>query len=77
MDKRGVLTAAAALGFEVVDFQFNVARNTGRPFEVGYVHQDGHKVLFCKRQPSSSPDAFYLCNEFRAYEEELRGEDPR
>ncbi len=49
-----------------VQFQYNVARNTSKEFEVGYVNVSGQRVLFCKRQSFSSPDAFYLCNEFRA-----------
>jgi len=52
-------------GLGGVHFQFNVAQNTGKEFEVGYVYRDGRRVLFCKRQSWSAPDAFYLCNEFR------------
>ena len=47
-----------------VHFQFNIARNSGERFEVGYVVVAGRQELFCKRQPGSSEDAFYLCNEF-------------
>lgn len=52
-----------------VHFQFNIAQNTGREFEVGYVTVDGRRELFCKRQPNTNPDQFYLCNEFRKLEE--------
>lgn len=47
-----------------VHFQFNIAQNTGREFEVGYIARERQRVLFCKRQPYSSDDGFYLCNEF-------------
>lgn len=55
-------------GLGHVHFQFNVARNTGKEFEVGYVSVRGARVLFCKRQSWASEDAFYLCNEFRGLE---------
>jgi hypothetical protein len=51
-----------------IHFQFNVAQNTGREFEVGYVFVGGRQVLFCKRGHKTAPDQFYLCNEFRALE---------
>lgn len=57
---------AAARGLGQIHFQFNVSQNTGKQFEVGYVSRDGRRVLFCKRQPHLSEDAFYLCNEFRS-----------
>jgi hypothetical protein len=75
VNKLQVCTAAHNLGFPHVHFQFNVACNTGREFEVGYVFREQRQVLFCKRQPKSSEDAFYLCNEFREYEEQLTRED--
>lgn len=56
---------ASTRGLGGVHFQFNVARNTGREFEVGYVFRDGERVLFCKRQSGTASDALYLCNEFR------------
>ena len=46
-------------------YQFNVARNTGRTFEVGYVTINGERELFCKRGSDTNPDQFYLCNQFR------------
>jgi hypothetical protein len=48
-----------------IHFQYNIAQNTGKEFEVGYVVVNKRMVLFCKRGSKSSPDAFYLCNEFR------------
>lgn len=47
-----------------IHFQFNIARNTGQEFEVGYIFRKGERVLFCKRQPKTTLDAFRLCNEF-------------
>jgi hypothetical protein len=54
--------------FEVdpIHFQINIAQNTGKPFEVGYVFCDGRRQLFCKY---SVFGGFKLCNEF----EELGG----
>jgi hypothetical protein len=52
-------------GLGEVHFQFNIARNTGKEFEVGYVVVQGQQVLFCKRQSYSLVNEFYLCNEFR------------
>lgn len=52
----------------IVQFQFNVSRNTSQEFEVGYVFVSGERTLFCKRQPSSAPEMLYLCNEFSSYE---------
>ena len=52
-------------GLGRIYFQFNVALNTGKEFEVGYITRDGRRVLFCKRQSYTNPDTFYLCNEFR------------
>ncbi len=54
-----------------VHFQLNIARNTGQEFEVGYVYVAGEQTLFCKRQPLSEPDGFYLCNEFRKISPEV------
>lgn len=50
-------------------FQYNIAQNTGREFEVGYVvdMETGKQILFCKRTSYSTEDDFYLCNEFREY----------
>ena len=45
-----------------VHFQFNLAQNTGRYFEVGYVFVDGRRNLFCKTTPLA--EGFYLCNDF-------------
>jgi len=68
MDHNQVQGIATKHGFGQVHFQYNVAQNTGKEFEVGYVSVDGHRELFCKRQSNSNPDQFYLCNDFRKYE---------
>jgi DUF917 family protein len=52
-------------GLGEVHFQFNIAKNTGKEFEVGYVNVKGMRELFCKRQSYSLVNEFYLCNEFR------------
>lgn len=52
-------------GLGSIEFQFNIAQNTGKPFEVGYVCQSSRRELFCKRTSHSGPDGFYLCNDFR------------
>ena len=52
-----------------VHFQYNVSRNDGRQFEVGYVSVGGQRELFCKRGSNTNPDQFYLCNEFRKLSE--------
>jgi hypothetical protein len=52
-------------GLGYIHFQFNIARNTGREFEVGYVVDCGSRELFCKRQSNSTEDDFYLCNQYR------------
>ncbi len=46
-------------------FEYRTAINTGKEFEVGYISREGHKELFCKRQSFTTPNDFYLCNEFR------------
>lgn len=48
----------------MIHFQFNTSRNGGRQFEVGYVFIEGRRELFCKRQPGTEENEFYLCNEF-------------
>jgi hypothetical protein len=59
-------------GLGHVHFQYNIAQNTGRSFEVGYVSvgkgREAHRSLFCKRGSDSNPDQFYLCNEYRTLE---------
>lgn len=56
-------------GLGRVWFQYNIAQNTGRSFEVGYVSVGKSRVLFCKRGSDSNPDQFYLCNEYRKLED--------
>ena len=51
-------------GYGKIDFQYRIALNTGKEFEVGYVYIDGRKCLFCKRQSNTDETMFYLCNEF-------------
>lgn len=51
-----------------VVFQEKVSLNGGRLFEVGYVVAGSRLDLFCKRQPGTADNAFYLCNEFRELE---------
>jgi hypothetical protein len=53
-------------GLGGVHFQYNIAQNTGREFEVGYVYVNGVKQLFCKRGHNTDDTMFYLCNEFEA-----------
>ncbi len=46
-------------------WQYRIAQNTGKEFEVGYVYiGNGQKDLFCKRNSSDHPNYFFLCNEF-------------
>lgn len=66
MDKSELQAVANKLGAGRIHFQFNVSKNGGRQFEVGYVSVNGQRELFCKRQPSSTEDDFYLCNDFRS-----------
>lgn len=63
MNKNEVKAKAKSRGLSV-EFQFNLARNTGRYFEVGYVYDNGSRELFCKRQPNSTENDFRLCNEY-------------
>lgn len=68
MTKTQVRDVATAAGLGGVTFESRVAINSqsGRPMTVGYVHSStGSRSLFCKA-PSSDPDCFHLCNEFRA-----------
>lgn len=67
MDRKQVQEIATRHKLGQIHFQFNFAQNTGQEFEVGYV-MVGHRELFCKRQPNSNPDQFYLCNEYRKFE---------
>ncbi len=62
MTHEEIRAAARARGLGRVYFQFNVARNTGELFEVGYVFTPTGQELFCKRQPRA--EAFRLCNQF-------------
>lgn len=70
MNHKEAQDIATKNGLGTVHFQFNIALNTGRRFEVGYVYENGKRVLFCKRQPDSAPDGLYLCNEFRKLQPE-------
>lgn len=65
MTHEEICNVARQHGLGAVHFQFNVAKNTGHAFEVGYVLVAGHQELFCKRQSYSTEADFYLCNEFR------------
>jgi hypothetical protein len=47
-----------------IHFQYNISKKTGQQFEVGYIFRKGEMELFCKRQPNTADDAFYLCNDF-------------
>lgn len=71
MTHEKIMYIAAANGFGQVHFQFNIAKNTGRQFEVGYVVINGRMELFCKRSHGACTP-FRLCNEFAA----LDGEEP-
>lgn len=64
MDHNQIQEIATKHKLGQVHFQFNIAVNTGREFEVGYVSVNGHRELFCKRPHNSNPDQFYLCNQF-------------
>jgi hypothetical protein len=64
MDYAELQEIATKHGLGQVHFQYNIAVNTGREFEVGYIFQNKKRVLFAKRGHNTSPDAFYLCNEF-------------
>ena len=64
MNHKEIQDLAAKNGLGQVHFQFNIAQNTGRSFEVGYVSVDRHRELFCKRGSNSNPDQFYLCNDY-------------
>ena len=65
MGKEKAQEIAAKANLGTVYFQFNTAMNTGQQFEVGYVRDGvGGRNLFCKRGSSSTPDDFYLCNDF-------------
>jgi len=69
MNKDQLQQIARANNLGGVWFEWRVAINTGKYFEVGYVyHEDGSRELFCKRQSSSTVDDFYLCNEYRKLE---------
>lgn len=68
MDYEQLQFIADMHGLGRIHFQFNVAQNTGKQFEVGYISVDKRRVLFCKRQSNSNPDQFYLCNEYSKYE---------
>src|SRR5690606_17589324 len=60
---------ASKHGLGTVHFQFNTSKNAPyREFEVGYVSVNRRRELFCKRQPDSNPDQFYLCNEYAKLE---------
>lgn len=66
MGKVTLQLLANKAGLGQIHFQFNVAKNgSHREFEVGYVFPKGQQTLFCKRQPGTSEEEFYTCNEFR------------
>ncbi len=64
MNHEQIQRVADIHGFGFVYFQFNIAENTGKSFEVGYITRNNKRVLFCKRGSNTNPDQFYLCNEF-------------
>jgi len=64
MNSKQIQAIADKHGLGNVFFQFNVAQNTGRSFEVGYVSDFNGRQLFCKRGSDSNPDQFRLCNEY-------------
>ena len=66
MTKEQIIKKAVQFRVGPIHFQINIAQNTGKPFEVGYVFCDGRRELFCKY---SVFGGFKLCNEF----EELGG----
>ncbi len=68
MNHKEIQDIATKHGFGQVYFQFNVAKNTGRQFEVGYVSIASGRSLFCKRASNSNPDQLYLCNEYAKLE---------
>ena len=45
-----------------IHFQMNIARNTSKLFEVGYVFVGGEQLLFCKYDRFEGK--FKLCNDF-------------
>lgn len=45
-----------------IHFQMNLAKNTGKLFEVGYSFVNGEQLLFCKYDVFE--DRFKLCNDF-------------
>lgn len=67
MTRADIQTLATNNKLGRVSFESRVAVNSqnGRAMTVGYVHDSvGHRELFAKA-PSSDPDNFHLCNEFR------------
>lgn len=70
MDREELQRLATKHKLGKVYFQFNVAKNSGREFEVGYVSlSNGRRGLFCKRASNSNPDQFYLCNDYAKLDE--------
>ena len=47
--------------FGRIQWEEKIARNDGKPMEVGYVWIDGYRELFCKRGMNTE---FRLCNQF-------------
>ena len=60
--KEEILEKGKQFNVGSIHFQFNIAKNTGREFEVGYVFCHGFQELFCKY--SRLGGGFKLCNEF-------------
>jgi hypothetical protein len=65
MDHNQIQELATKHNLGRVHFQFNVAQNTGKEFEVGYISLNGSRALFCKRSSNTNHDQFHLCNEYR------------
>jgi len=65
--KEQVIEMSKTFEVDPIHFQINIAQNTGKPFEVGYVFCDGRRELFCKY--SKIEGGFHLCNQFRELDE--------
>lgn len=69
MTEKECSDTARGAGFGEIEFVTKVACNStsGRQICVGYVEDnEGHRVLFCKAQPTRGEFNFYLCNEFES-----------
>lgn len=74
--KDSIQTLARRLNVGVVNFQFNIAKNMGQAFEVGYVWPHGldePRELFCK--DNSDSGVFVVCNDYEIAVEKLMKAD--